>query len=333
MHFRCLENCGMCCSYKVALLPADIRRIVKKGYDKDEFSDNEFLLKKGGYCVFLGQDLKCAIYEERPAYCRAFPFYVEGDEIDIDLSCPGVGQGSEFRIKSDEYPSHGVQKIKDEVLQKLPGYVSEDRFKEVGLAWCESLLETDLSPSSILPAPFINKGGVRGTGGARLPARQGDMWECIFSITDGRGTHFTPEGEIVRYQFDLKDSIFKIENHTYQLRESSNPIPLPINTLKKLVDYLRFWFGRGIFYRFCLVSSVGIPRPESPFAVAFAFITKLSERIVMLKNALSLHWEVNESNVHEENMLREAIRAVDGRLRTKCQSARISQWSIEEGSL
>ena len=325
MHFRCLENCGMCCSYKVALLPADIRRIVKKGYDKDEFSDNGFLMKKGGYCVFLGHDLKCAIYDERPAYCRAFPFYVEGDEIDIDLSCPGIGQGSEFRIKFDEYPSHGVQKIKDEVLQKLPGYVSEDRFKEVGLAWCESLLETDLSPSLVLPFGGEGEPTPFNKGGREINKRQGDMWERIFSITDGRGTHFTPEGKIVRYQFDLEDSTFKIENHTYQLRECSSSSPLPENTLKKIVDYLRFWFGRSIFYRFCLVSSIGIHRPESPFAVAFTFITKLSERIVMLKNALSLHWEVNESNVHEENMLREAIRAVDGRLRTKCQSARISQ--------
>ncbi len=333
--FRCLEDCGLCCSYKVALLPEDIRRIVEKGYRKDEFSDNGFLLKKRGYCVFLGKDLKCKIYNDRPAYCRSFPFYVEEDGIDVNLSCPGIGKGNEFKIEFDECMPTGTSRVKDEILQKFPGYVSEDKFKEVGLRWCESLSDVT-SIGEILDSSHEEYQHYTGIHAHKIEPD-------LFSIPDGRGIHFTPEGKIVRYQFDLKDSTFKIDKLDYQLRECSSSLHLSVDTIREIVDYLRFWFGRSIFYRFCLITSIGIPRPESAFAIAFSFIRELSEKIVAIKHALSLHWGVSEDAVdllsrptsgqtmgetgkseqNEENILREAIRVVDGRLRTKCQGARV----------
>jgi len=86
--FTC-KHCGECCiKYIVKLSKADIEKIKKAGYSKEDFVDidkhlpepTKFVLKKkdNQWCVFLKKDKNneffCKIYNTRPTVCRRYPF-------------------------------------------------------------------------------------------------------------------------------------------------------------------------------------------------------------------------------------------------------------------
>jgi Fe-S-cluster containining protein len=293
----------------VVLLPADTKRIVEKGYREDEFSDNGFLRKKDGYCVFLGKDLKCTIYDERPSYCRSFPLYFEEEGIDVDLSCPGVGQGEEMRVEAHKLPR--APEIDLEILKKMPGYVSREEFTKKGREWCDSLPD-DASMSQVTDFSIAQCRRY----GKRFP--QDEAFNDFFRIANGRGVHFSREGNLIRYEFELGDTTLKINDCVYQPGEDSSRVFPGEKEQAIVVDYLRTWFERAIFYRFCLLTSAML---HSPLAAAFAFVAVLTRKISMVRDALSDYWMQQESSADGEVILREAIRVLDGRLRTKCQSA------------
>ena len=66
-----------------------------------------------GGCIFLGQDMKCQVYEARPKQCRTYPFWPEllADETSWEwegIKCPGIGKGdmipaAEIRLRRDEH--------------------------------------------------------------------------------------------------------------------------------------------------------------------------------------------------------------------------------------
>lgn len=114
--FVCLEKCGYCCSYKIALTPQDIPRIDRLESTEQHWyrplSDKERMLKDTGYagvlqkkkdadyCTFLSPDKLCTIYDCRPTVCRAYPFYRDiyyQIELDIDYSCPGLQFGNRLK--------------------------------------------------------------------------------------------------------------------------------------------------------------------------------------------------------------------------------------------
>jgi len=41
------------------------------------------------HCIFLQDDGRCAIYEQRPWICRTYPFLLDGEEL-VAFTCPGV---------------------------------------------------------------------------------------------------------------------------------------------------------------------------------------------------------------------------------------------------
>ncbi|MFA7150330.1 MAG: YkgJ family cysteine cluster protein [Candidatus Methanomethylophilaceae archaeon] len=98
---ECPEECGMCCLCQPEVLPEErffFRTNFPKALVKSRTEDQHFALamKKGaGSCVFLN-GRKCDIYQNRPTFCRQFPyhFYI-GDRIraEMDLSCRGVWSG------------------------------------------------------------------------------------------------------------------------------------------------------------------------------------------------------------------------------------------------
>lgn len=103
--FKCLPGCGRCCSYKVSLLRGDITRLESAGASRADFTDRcrqpasgfeACLTKRNGYCVFLDESRQCVQYAHRPLYCKLYPYIREtcvDTQLDVDLSCPGVGQG------------------------------------------------------------------------------------------------------------------------------------------------------------------------------------------------------------------------------------------------
>lgn len=103
--FQCLPGCGRCCGYKVSVLEEDIVRLEAAGAGRGDFLDDErepaagfdgCMRKRSGFCVVLDESKRCRRYESRPLYCRLYPYVREAYvsvQLDVDLSCPGVGKG------------------------------------------------------------------------------------------------------------------------------------------------------------------------------------------------------------------------------------------------
>ena len=98
---ECPEGCGLCCLCQPEVLSEE-RRFFEKNHPKILVwtkGSEPYLalpLKKGkGSCVFLN-GRRCDIYENRPAFCRQFPYHIYvGDrvKVELDLSCRGVWTG------------------------------------------------------------------------------------------------------------------------------------------------------------------------------------------------------------------------------------------------
>ena len=92
---RC-SNCEKCCEdTEMELCGADISRLERLGYRKDEFSQRGTdgiprLRNVGGYCFFYDHDRKrCKEYASRPLGCVIYPVNLAEDgEIVIDRLCP-----------------------------------------------------------------------------------------------------------------------------------------------------------------------------------------------------------------------------------------------------
>jgi len=75
------------------LSKADINRIVKLGYDLEDFAvktaEGWRLKNSSGKCVFLGED-GCRIYPYRPEGCRLYPLVYDENygSIRLDDACP-----------------------------------------------------------------------------------------------------------------------------------------------------------------------------------------------------------------------------------------------------
>lgn len=104
--FECMPNCGRCCGYKVSLLETDITRLDRAGLTRGQILDPTrapadgfaaCLAKRNGACALLDGEKRCTVYANRPLYCRLYPYIREAYselQLDVDLSCPGVGQGT-----------------------------------------------------------------------------------------------------------------------------------------------------------------------------------------------------------------------------------------------
>jgi Fe-S-cluster containining protein len=109
---ECPDGCGLCCLCQPEVLGEE-RHFFEKGHPKalvkSKGSDPylALALKKGrGSCVFLN-GRKCDIYNNRPTYCRQFPYHIHvGDRIkvELDLSCRGVwtGKGADAEAEAKD---------------------------------------------------------------------------------------------------------------------------------------------------------------------------------------------------------------------------------------
>ena len=302
MKFECLPGCGLCCSYKVALLPGDAERIEGLGYQQAIFAADGALQKDSGFCAFLEDDRRCSIYDGRPGLCRSFPFFLEDDgSIDVDLSCPGVGQGPEVEPVF-EYEAGGV--IDKKTAESLPNYLEYDKFRKIGLDWCRANARPDSLGELILSARDqirrMNRMPIRGFAG-------------FFEILDSMNTHLSADG-VTTYPFFLRNEMLVVVDRTYPLIYAE----MPPECLEAFVEYVETWFGRYVFYRFCLACSASMPAMLRPMGMAFHFVEVLAELVSGISAVLKLRW-----NQDDLKSLGEAIRAIDGRLRTKCRSAKI----------
>lgn len=113
LSFQCLPGCGFCCTASPLVLPSEAGRLdglVRRGPD-----GNLRIPVKGLTCSVLEPDLRCGVYERRPAVCRVYPYSVHAGrrvQATVTLACPGVAEGHHLPHPADP-PS--VQPVGDMV--------------------------------------------------------------------------------------------------------------------------------------------------------------------------------------------------------------------------
>jgi Fe-S-cluster containining protein len=103
---RC-SHCGICCEKtEMMLSTADIERLEKAGYDRQEFTRYDKhgfakLRNRRGFCVLYdATKRRCKIYEHRPEGCRIYPVvYSEEEGIVVDDLCPMKATVSEIELR------------------------------------------------------------------------------------------------------------------------------------------------------------------------------------------------------------------------------------------
>ena len=81
-----------CCNGHILATESEHERIVEySGVDHFKKFKN-YYVHEGDPCLYLKQGL-CSVHPVRPAICRMFPYYINGDtkDLDIDDSCPAAG--------------------------------------------------------------------------------------------------------------------------------------------------------------------------------------------------------------------------------------------------
>lgn len=105
----CFDECGMCCLCQPEVLPDEVK-FFETNYPKSLVKTRPpvsylgLALKKGhGSCKFLN-DRRCDIYNNRPSFCRQYPFHIyigENVSVELDLSCRGVWDGKNIDAETE----------------------------------------------------------------------------------------------------------------------------------------------------------------------------------------------------------------------------------------
>ena len=326
LRFSCLQSCGLCCSYKVHLSVEELSRMNGQLRDCSEPAENNSLPKKDGFCCFLEKDSRCTIYDQRPVHCQTFPFYVEsGDDIDVDLSCPGIGQGGNLDedyfagfADANEVKSVAKNDSIDDLLALTGGFnsISRESFRQFGLDWCSNLK--------------IN-GGCGLIDISKLAKAQSQANDCFNSSQENReffmpgdiwNVHFDADKKLTRYHCRVEKDCLAINRKEYHFQAESLT-SLTKAQLDFIRQYVELWFRRILFYRFCNITSLQAPMINSPLNVAFGFIAGLIEQIGCVQKILARHWAGQGENIDDLEILKESVRLFDGRLRTKCRAATV----------
>ena len=94
----CLKKCkAECCG--VIPLPKEIimkYKFIRIPIHHEDFGDIILATDKDNYCCYLGEDLRCSIYENRPDICRKF-----GDESHILMTCKWQNANGAIRNRAE----------------------------------------------------------------------------------------------------------------------------------------------------------------------------------------------------------------------------------------
>ena len=131
--FTCYEECGLCCLCQAEVLPEEVP-FFKKNYPKNIVQKTEphrytalALKNKEGPCIFLAPNRRCTIYNNRPHYCRQFPFHLySGDriQVELDLSCRGVWgkTGEDALVVGANMVSDHIDELREYLAQSKEVY-------------------------------------------------------------------------------------------------------------------------------------------------------------------------------------------------------------------
>ena len=127
--YRCLDGCALCCLCQPELLPDEERKLrgdpvlsaglADKHISPDVRGTAIKLQGAHGACHFL-RNRRCAIYGQRPHYCRAFPISVFSGwriQLNANLSCRGIGLAGEGLRATGErlLETYGAEVMEEEL--------------------------------------------------------------------------------------------------------------------------------------------------------------------------------------------------------------------------
>ncbi|MDD1769850.1 MAG: YkgJ family cysteine cluster protein, partial [Methanomassiliicoccales archaeon] len=159
--FVCLDNCQLCCLCQPELLE-DEERFFKRNFPDRVVSrrtphrHTALAMKQGGGpCIFLDGG-RCAVYQQRPHYCRAFPFHIhlsDRAQVELDLSCRGAwgDEGTEATLFALELVEENRERIAKGLEDSHEVY---EQFRancaDAGLDHAPSALRKELEPKLAL---------------------------------------------------------------------------------------------------------------------------------------------------------------------------------------
>jgi len=114
---KCINKCkAECCS--IVPIPVNIYNKYKNKLKKDLliYEVDEYIIaydEKRQRCGFLGEDMKCMIYEDIPIVCKMF-----GDESALMLTCPWLDKDGKIRSRSSRRRINKEQLKKQESIKK-----------------------------------------------------------------------------------------------------------------------------------------------------------------------------------------------------------------------
>lgn len=129
LEYRCLDDCALCCLCQPELLPSEERKFRGDPRLSAGLADRHIspevrgpairLQGSHGACHFL-RGRRCAIYHDRPHYCRAFPLSVFSGwriQVNANLSCRGIGLSGEGLEEAGErlLEGYGEKALEDEL--------------------------------------------------------------------------------------------------------------------------------------------------------------------------------------------------------------------------
>jgi Fe-S-cluster containining protein len=372
--FECLPGCGLCCSYRVLVNEADRQRLGSvsppAGYPGlwETSSEGALALRRGlagepdqgkpGFCLFLDEHSRCRVYERRPDHCRAYPYLwtsYHRQELDVDLSCPGLGCGEAIPAEWRQAPPENApqrsqrQVAIDGVLQLLrvqQRYAAPEALAVLG----EMAVEELATRWAVAGTPGAVTLGITQAG--RLPANLESgvdealpgVWESLLlaprsveELLAGGGfmahhfarprwnTRLNSAGEVTVYCFWVVDGSLAVERRGGPREEiplgDVGQVAWTPEAISTRRAYLKRWLKRQLPVRLANNVAIANPLPGVHVATCYLeFLVEIDWRLAVLAPALA---RVNGKREIDREVVWEAVRGSDGLLRAWCESARV----------
>ena len=362
--FACLPGCGLCCSYRVLVTETDRQRLEAARGEPVPWASTageEPALPRGsgpgaGFCLFLDGHQRCTLYRARPEHCRVYPYLwttYSGTELDVDLSCPGLGQGEgipeEWRQAPVEPPAQRAQRERavqaiETMLRAQQRYAAPQVLAGLG-ANCLDELATVRAAGAGQKGLTLGVDGVqplfanmennealaRFREGIRLVPRPAGEWAedpAWLGRHFGRrqwGTRLSPDGAVTLYRFWIDGGALHTEARGGSRRQApladALPSPWAPEALATRRAYLERWLGRQLPRRLASNQALANPMPGSHVATEYlTFLLEIDQRLALLAPALA---RTHGKEAVDRPAALEAIRASDAPLRAWCESARV----------
>ena len=366
--FVCLPGCGLCCSYRVLVTETDRQRFRAVTADAEpwEVGTNVGLAlrRTSGFCLYLDAQQRCTVHEHRPEHCRAYPYLwttYDRAQLDVDLSCPGLGRGNPIPAEWYQPPVEAAQRQahRGEAIRELQGLLRAQRrysapevlvvlgeraLGELAATWPTAspvgsstmrvsqrrLLFANPSTGSGHRVETLDDATALWQGLSLAPQTVEELLAdaAFMERHFGRprwNTRLSSEGEVTLYRFWLAEGVLYIEGRGGRHREIAlgdvGRLPWHSEALATRRAYLQRWLKRQLLVR--LANNLAVASLLPGGHVATCYLQFLTEVDWRLAVLAPALAQANGKEVIDRVVALEAIRGSDGLLRAWCQSARL----------